>query len=126
MLRSLGQNPSDADLRDLIDEVDIHRSGNIDFGEFKTLMISRQGDRGSRLKLAFGVFDKDGSGRIGAEEMRSVMIQVGLTAAELDEMIKEVDEDGDGSSRVARVRGEPDLPMGPVAERPDIKAPHPH
>ncbi len=97
VLRSLGQNPSAADLRDLIDEVDIHRSGNIDFGEFKTLMISRQGDRGSRLKLAFGVFDKDGSGRIGAEEMRSVMIQVGLTAAELDEMIKEVDEDGDGS-----------------------------
>jgi Ca2+-binding EF-hand superfamily protein len=97
VMRSLGQTPSPTELRDLIKEVDVDYSGSIDFDEFKALMISRQGDRESRLKLAFSVFDKDRSGRITADEMRCVMHQVGLTDAELDEMIKEVDEDGDGS-----------------------------
>jgi Ca2+-binding EF-hand superfamily protein len=97
VMQSLGQTPSAVELRDLIKEVDVDLSGTIDFEEFKALMLSRQGDRNSRLKLAFSVFDKDGSGRITADEMRSVMSQFGLTDAELDEMVKEVDEDGDGS-----------------------------
>lgn len=97
VMRSLGQTPSPLELHDLIKEVDVDHSGSIDFEEFKSLMISRQGDRESRLKLAFSVFDQDKSGQITADEMRCVMRQVGLTDAELDEMIKEVDEDGDGS-----------------------------
>lgn len=97
VMRSLGQAPSEHELRDLIAEVDLDHSGSVDFEEFKTLMIARQGDRKSRLKLAFGIFDKDGSGRITAEEMASVMGQVGLAKGELEEMIKEVDEDGSGA-----------------------------
>ncbi|MCM0590020.1 MAG: EF-hand domain-containing protein [Gloeotrichia echinulata DVL01] len=97
VMRSLGQSPSDTDLRDMIKEVDVDLSGSIDFEEFKTLMVSVQGDRQSRLKLAFSVFDEDGSGQITTNELRSVMSQFGLTDAELDEMIKEVDHDGDGS-----------------------------
>jgi Ca2+-binding EF-hand superfamily protein len=97
VMRSLGHAPGAEELRALIEEVDLDRSGSIDFDEFKLLMLSRQGDRTSRLKLAFEIFDKDGSGRITAEEMSGVMSQVGLTKPELDEMIKEVDEDGNGA-----------------------------
>ncbi|MCY0994035.1 EF-hand domain-containing protein [Nannocystis sp. ILAH1] len=97
VMRSLGQSPTEAQVRGLIEEVDTDGSGHIDFGEFKTLMLARYGDRRSRLELAFAVFDRDGSGRITAEEMGGVMSQVGLSARELDEMIKEVDVDGDGS-----------------------------
>ncbi|MCY1060107.1 EF-hand domain-containing protein [Nannocystis sp. SCPEA4] len=97
VMRSLGQDPTESQLRGLIEEVDTDGSGHIDFGEFTTLMLARYGDRRSRLELAFAVFDRDGSGRITAEEMGGVMSQVGLTARELDEMIKEVDVDGDGS-----------------------------
>ena len=97
VMRSLGQEPSPTELRDLIKEVDLDRSGSIDFEEFKALMIAREGDRRSRLKLAFSVFDKDNSGRITAEEMHGVMSQFELTDSELEEMIKEVDRDGDGS-----------------------------
>ncbi len=97
VMRSLGQTPNSKELRDLIKEVDIDRSGSIDFEEFKVLMISRQGDRQSRLKLAFSVFDRDKSGRITVDEMSSVMRQFELTDAELDAMVKEVDVDGDGS-----------------------------
>jgi Ca2+-binding EF-hand superfamily protein len=46
------------------------------------------------LKLAFDVFDKDGGGRITADEMRAVMHQFELTNLELDEMLKEFDGDG--------------------------------
>lgn len=47
---------------------------------------------------AFYVFDKDGDGKISAEELKHVMLNLGekLTDEELDEMIKEADIDGDG------------------------------
>ena len=97
VMRSLGQSPSEIELRDMIKEVDVDLSGSIDFEEFKALIVAQKGDRKSRLKLAFSVFDQDGSGQITANELRSVMSQFGLTDRELDEMIKEVDHDGDAS-----------------------------
>ncbi|WP_193198170.1 EF-hand domain-containing protein [Nostoc sp. MG11] len=97
VMRSLGQNPGDTELRDMIKEVDVDLSGSIDFEEFKTLMVSAQGDRKSRLHLAFSVFDEDGSGQITTNELHNVMSLFGLTDAELEEMIKEVDHDGDAS-----------------------------
>ncbi|ARV63110.1 histidine kinase [Nostocales cyanobacterium HT-58-2] len=97
VMRSLGQSPSDIDLRDMIKEVDVDLSGSIDFEEFKTLLLSQQGDRKSRLKLAFSVFDEDGSRQITANELHNVMSLFGLTDEELEEMIKEVDHDGDAS-----------------------------
>ncbi len=42
VMRSLGQNPTEAGLRDLIKEIDVDLSGTIDFEEFKTLMISNR------------------------------------------------------------------------------------
>lgn len=97
VMRSLGQSPSKTELRDKIKEVDVDLSGTIDFEEFKTLMVSTQGDRKSRLKLAFSVFDEDGTGQISTKELHNVMSQFGLTDEELDQMIKEVDSDGDAS-----------------------------
>ncbi len=97
VLHSLGQSLNPTQLRDLIKEVDTDRSGSIEFEEFKTLMIAKQGDRQSRLELAFSIFDKDNSGHITADEMQSVMSQFGLTDEELNALVKEVDEDGDGS-----------------------------
>src|SRR4028119_2146179 len=97
VMRSLGQSPNETELRDMIKEVDVELSGTIDFEEFNALMISRQGDRKSRLKLAFSVFDENGSGQITVNELHNVMSQFGLTDEELDEIIKEVDHDGDAS-----------------------------
>ncbi|MFN6486910.1 MULTISPECIES: EF-hand domain-containing protein [unclassified Nostoc] len=97
VMRSLGQNPTETGLRDLIKEIDVDLSGTIDFEEFKTLMVAKVGDRESRLKLAFSAFDEDNSGQITTAELRKVMSQFGLTDAELKEMLQEVDHDGDGS-----------------------------
>lgn len=95
VMLSLGQNPSDGEVRDLINEVDIDRSGAIDFDEFKTLMIAQLGDHQSRLELAFGAFDENGDGLISVADMSAVMGKYGLTDQELEALIREVDRDGD-------------------------------
>ncbi len=55
-------------------------------------------DHEEELKEAFLVFDKDGNGVISATELKSVMANLGEcpTDAEIAEMIKEADADGDG------------------------------
>ena len=100
VMRSLGQNPTEAELRDLINEVDADGNGTIDFPEFLNLMARKMQDTDSEeeLKEAFKVFDKDGNGFISAAELRHVMTNLGekLTDEEVDEMIREADVDGDG------------------------------
>ncbi|PFH47556.1 hypothetical protein AMATHDRAFT_6613 [Amanita thiersii Skay4041] len=100
VMRSLGQNPTEAELQDMINEVDADGNGTIDFPEFLTMMARKMRDTDSEeeIKEAFKVFDKDGNGYISAAELRHVMTNLGekLSEAEVDEMIREADVDGDG------------------------------
>ena len=100
VMRSLGQNPTEAELQDMINEVDADGNGTIDFPEFLNLMARKMKDTDSEEELqeAFKVFDKDGNGTISAAELRHVMTNLGekLTDEEVDEMIREADVDGDG------------------------------
>lgn len=118
-MRSLGQNPTEAELQDMINEVDADGNGTIDFPEFLTMMARKMRDTDSEeeIKEAFKVFDKDGNGYISAAELRHVMTNLGvswiiyasfwdmlrhcvigekLSDFEVDEMIREADIDGDG------------------------------
>ncbi len=86
-MRSLGQNPTEAELQDMINEVDAdgkkkknHRrfnsgNGTIDFPEFLTMMARKMKDTDSEeeIREAFRVFDKDGNGFISAAELRFVL-----------------------------------------------------
>merc|ERR1711886_15653 len=98
--RSLGQNPTEAELQDMINEVDADGNGTIDFPEFLSLMARKMKDTDTEEELieAFNVFDRDGNGFISAAELRHVMTNLGekLTDEEVDEMIREADVDGDG------------------------------
>jgi len=100
VMRSLGQNPTEAELQDMINEVDADGNGTIDFPEFLTMMARKMKDTDSEeeIREAFRVFDKDGNGFISAAELRHVMTNLGekLTDEEVDEMIREADIDGDG------------------------------
>ncbi|RVW83927.1 Calmodulin [Vitis vinifera] len=40
-MRSLGQNPTEAELQDMINEVDADQNGTIDFPEFLNLMARK-------------------------------------------------------------------------------------
>ncbi|XP_030854434.1 calmodulin-alpha [Strongylocentrotus purpuratus] len=109
VMRSLGQNPTEAELQDMINEVDADGkllsqsgrcNGTIDSPEFLAMMAKKMKDTDSEedIREAFRVFDKDGNGYISAAELRHVMTNIGenLTIEEVDEMIREADVDGDG------------------------------
>jgi calmodulin len=115
-MKELGLNPSDAELEDLVNEADLNKDGVICFDglsrlfsftspaltcpEFLNLMSQtvKETDTEQELVNAFRVFDKDNSGTISTEELRNVLRSLGenLTDAELDEMIKLADKNGDG------------------------------
>merc|ERR1719311_1028812 len=101
VMRSLGQNPTAAELDDMLNEVDADGNGTIDFPEFLSLMSRKMKDTDTEEELieAFKVFDRDGSGFISAMEMRHVMSNLGekITDEEIDEMTREVDVDAEGN-----------------------------
>ncbi|XP_073109751.1 calmodulin-like isoform X2 [Elaeis guineensis] len=70
VIRSLGQNPTEEELQDMISEVDANGNGTIEFGEFLSLMARKmkETDAEEELKEAFKVFDKDQNGYISANE----------------------------------------------------------
>ncbi|CAM9531984.1 unnamed protein product [Heterosigma akashiwo] len=100
VMLSLGQNPTEAELADMINEVDADGTGTIDFPEFLTIMARKMKDTDSKQEIieAFKVYDKDGNGFISAAELRPIMTILGekLTDEEVDGMIREADIDGDG------------------------------
>uniref|UniRef100_A0A674IHC4 EF-hand domain-containing protein n=1 Tax=Terrapene triunguis TaxID=2587831 RepID=A0A674IHC4_9SAUR len=100
IMLSLGQNPTEAELQDMIGELDPDGSGTIDFPEFLSMMERKMRDTDSEeeIREAFRVFDEDGNGYITVAELRHVMTNLGekLTDEEVDEMIKEADADSDG------------------------------
>ncbi|KAL4929883.1 uncharacterized protein BDV17DRAFT_260291 [Aspergillus undulatus] len=101
VMRSLGQAPTEAELQDIIDELDVDRTGTIDFEEFLILMSRKvkDSDPEAELRSAFAVFDQDNSGTISADELRRVLTSIGdnVSDADVDEMLKLADVNGDGT-----------------------------
>ena len=99
VMRNLGQNPSEEELKQMIREVDLNGNGTIDFKEFMCLMVKQMKDNNfdEELKEAFKVFDRDQNGFITSHELRHTMTNLGdnLTPEEVEEMIKEADLDND-------------------------------
>ena len=99
VMRNLGQNPSEEELKQMIREVDLNGNGTIDFKEFMCLMVKKMKDNDldEELQAAFKVFDKDQNGYITSHELRHTMTNLGenLTPEEVEEMIKEADLDND-------------------------------
>lgn len=101
VMRALGQNPTEFELQDMINEVDADGNGTLDFTEFVGLMArkTKELDTEDEFIEAFRVFDRDGNGFVSAAELRDVLTSMGekMTDEEVDEMIKEANLDGDGN-----------------------------
>ena len=65
-MRKLGQTPTEAELQDMLNEVDTDGNGSIDFNEFLSLMARKMKDANENEEMveAFKVFDRDGNGLI--------------------------------------------------------------
>lgn len=100
VLRQLGHNPTEAELLEMIKELDKNNSGTISFNEFVSLMSGKLKNdiTDDDVREAFRVFDVDGNGFISTEELRHVATNLGeaLTIEEANEMIRVADNDGDG------------------------------
>eukprot|EP01017_Pseudomicrothorax_dubius_P022951 TRINITY_DN2469_c0_g1_i4.p1 TRINITY_DN2469_c0_g1~~TRINITY_DN2469_c0_g1_i4.p1 ORF type:complete len:346 (+),score=96.27 TRINITY_DN2469_c0_g1_i4:154-1191(+) len=83
----------------IMEQVDIDKSGFIDYTEFIAATIDRKKlVSKEKLEASFRLFDKDGSGTISPQEIKEVL---GTAIQDLDEevwqeIIKEVDVNGDG------------------------------
>ena len=100
IMRSLNQDPTEEELNEMIEEVDLDKNGEVDFEEFITLMNrrSKEIDIEEEVLNAFKIFDKEGNGLISITELRHIMMTLGdqLSEEEIDDMLKEADSDGDG------------------------------
>lgn len=109
VMKNLGQNPTDAELQDMMNEVDGDGNGAIDFREFLVVMETKvkDSDHAEEIKAAFKVFDRDGDGYISANELREVMETLGekLNDDELEEMLREAQASSDTHSQAGRSRG---------------------
>jgi len=101
VLAQMGEHPTDEQLHDMISDVDADNNGTIELGEFISMMQRHESDSGAvedDIRLAFKAFDLDGNGEIDRNELKKVMEKLGepLTDKEIDEMIAEADQNGDG------------------------------
>ncbi|KAJ6303935.1 hypothetical protein OIU77_017753 [Salix suchowensis] len=97
-LRRLGANLTEAEIHSLLREADADNSGTIDCKEFiaATLHLNKA-EKDDHLSAAFSYFDKDGSGYITIDELQQACNEFGMDDVHLEEMIREVDQDNDGS-----------------------------
>ena len=100
IMRSLGLNPTDEDLKEIIDSFDNDKNNNlIDFNSFLIIMARRKNDVDKEEDLldAFRVFDKENNGKILSRELRYVMMSSGedLNENDIEDMIHEASIDND-------------------------------
>mmetsp|Transcript_56145 Transcript_56145/g.111449 ORF Transcript_56145/g.111449 Transcript_56145/m.111449 type:complete len:986 (-) Transcript_56145:258-3215(-) len=101
VMRSLGENPTQKELNEMIAEVDANGDHTIDFKEFVPLMARKMDETNQEeeLKAAFRCFDADGGGTISDAELRHILTSTGdeLTNDEVTEVMTKADKDGDGT-----------------------------
>ena len=93
LLRSLGEDPSDAELANMVKDLEIDGQGTFEFPDFLKMMSKRMKDKDSdhELREAFRVFDEDGTGFISAEELKMILVDVmGIKSSEVKGMLNEV------------------------------------
>ncbi|KAI8372044.1 HAD-like domain-containing protein [Choanephora cucurbitarum] len=108
LLRGLGQNPTQAEVAELVKDtakskgVPETQEFDIDFGTFLSILTRPDGFKpagtSQEFIQGFQVFDKEGDGYISAGELRYVLTNLGekLTEDEVNELLKEVEVGKDG------------------------------
>lgn len=100
LMRTLGRNPTEDEIMNMMNEIDVDHNGKLDFAEFTVMMHEklRGDDMEVEIKQAFRVFDRNGDGYISKSEFKHCMMHFGerFTDEEVEEMISEADSNNDG------------------------------
>jgi Ca2+-binding EF-hand superfamily protein len=100
LMRRLEIPFGDSQLKHASREMDADGSGSVDYDEFLAWWRAMGLDNKQNIQLwqAFCAIDDDGSGSIDAEELGTLVtkMKLELTAEQLDEAMKEMDEDDSG------------------------------
>uniref|UniRef100_A0A3B1JSH8 Calcium binding protein 5a n=2 Tax=Astyanax mexicanus TaxID=7994 RepID=A0A3B1JSH8_ASTMX len=106
LMRTMGYMPTEMELIELGQNINMNLGGRVDFEDFVELMTPKllaetAGMIGMKeLRDAFREFDMDGDGAITTEELRQAMGKLmgeSMTRREIDTVIREVDNNGDGT-----------------------------
>ncbi|KAM8711223.1 hypothetical protein ACLKA7_000373 [Drosophila subpalustris] len=99
-MRCIGKTATESQLNSMINEIDTDGNGFIDFEEFVSALTRRLSGNldDDEIRDAFRVYDKENTGFIGPDQLRSVFFDVDQVVheEEIEEMIRGVDQDGDG------------------------------
>ncbi|XP_076097435.1 neo-calmodulin-like isoform X2 [Mytilus galloprovincialis] len=99
-LKSMGKNPSDAEIKRIMRRVDKDGSGTIEFAEFVSMMTEQREQtlQTDEYRKAFNSFDLDGNGLITVKEFKKAMARLGekISEKKIKKIMKEIDIDGDG------------------------------
>ncbi|XP_071389076.1 calcium-binding protein 2-like [Centroberyx affinis] len=105
-MRTMGYMPTEMELLEIVQQIKMRMGGLMDFDDFIELMGPRMmGETADMLGLkelqsAFVQFDVDGDGKINQEEMKEAvktLLGEKLKKGELEEILKELDINADGS-----------------------------
>ncbi|XP_035253352.1 calcium-binding protein 5b [Anguilla rostrata] len=106
LMRTMGYMPTEMELIELGQNINMNLGGRVDFEDFVELMTPKllaetAGMIGLKeLKDAFKEFDVDGDGAITTEELRSAMSKLlgeQMNRGEIDDVIRDADNNGDGT-----------------------------
>ncbi|XP_068164521.1 calcium-binding protein 2-like [Antennarius striatus] len=105
-MRTMGYMPTEMELLEIVQQIKMRMGGLMDFEDFVELMGPRMmGETAHMLGLkelqsAFVQFDLDGDGKINQDEMKEAvktLLGEKLKKGELEEILKELDINADGS-----------------------------
>ncbi|KAM9844248.1 calcium-binding protein 5b [Aulostomus maculatus] len=106
LMRTMGYMPTEMELIELSQNINMNLGGRVDFEDFVELMTPKllaetAGMIGLKeLKEAFREFDIDGDGSITSDELRHAMVKLlgeHTCKKEIDAVVKEADNNGDGT-----------------------------
>ncbi|XP_026724643.1 troponin C-like [Trichoplusia ni] len=105
ILEMLGHEVDEDTLKEIIAEVDVNGTGQLEFSDFCSLaakfLTEEEDDEAMQKELreAFRLYDREGNGYITTDVLKEIFRELDntISAEDLDTMIEEIDSDGSGT-----------------------------